>query len=122
MTSTKPLTISERHARLMLTAWNSREPAELQTVLKRVLAAGSEDLPAAEHERMDLIQDLGRRLLIWKSSGPRKDAPSLNAALALVRHLARCERHTVGAGGGATSKPTLRFGMPAFVPRSRYVH
>jgi hypothetical protein len=83
MTFTRPLTASERYARFVLSAWNKREFTELQTAVTQVPFARPGNLPAVEYERMDLIQDLGRDLLI---NGTNQDA-----ALTLVRHLARCE-------------------------------
>ena len=83
MTSTRPLTASERYARFVLSAWNKREFTDLQAALTQVPFARPGNLPAAEYERMDLIQDLGRDLLL--------NGTDQNAALTLVRHLARCE-------------------------------
>ncbi len=40
---------------------------------------------------MDLLHDLGRSLLAWESSGQIESETDQNAALGLVRHLARCE-------------------------------
>jgi hypothetical protein len=91
MTSTRPLTASERYARFVLSAWNKREFAELQTALTESPFKRPENLPAAEYERMDLIQDLGRDLLILDGSGQVTNGTDHDAALALVRHLARCE-------------------------------
>ncbi len=91
MTSTRPLTASERYARFILNAWNKREFTELQAALTQSPFTRPGNLPAVERERMDLIQDLGRDLLIWDSSGQVENGTNQNAALALVRHLARCE-------------------------------
>jgi hypothetical protein len=91
MTSTRPLTASERYARFVLNAWNKREFAELQTALTELPFKGPGNLPAAEYERMDLIQDLGRDLLMSDSSAQVANRTDQEAALALVRHLARCE-------------------------------
>jgi hypothetical protein len=49
-----------------------------------------EALSAEERERMDLIQGLGQDLLIWDAAGRAENAANQSAALALVRHLARC--------------------------------
>jgi len=91
MTSTRPLTASERYARSILTAWNKREFAELQTAIKELPLKQPENLPTSEYERMDLIQDLGRVLLMRSASGPVANGAGHDAELALVRHLARCE-------------------------------
>ncbi|MDP8989271.1 MAG: hypothetical protein M3N41_04230 [Acidobacteriota bacterium] len=90
MTSTKPLTASERYARSILTAWNKRAIQELQSSLLRSSALAPEALSAEERERMDLIQDLGQYLLIGDAAGRAENAAHQSAALALVRHLARC--------------------------------
>jgi len=91
MNSTKPLTASERYARSILTAWDKREFTELQAALTRLPFTGLEALPAAERERMDLIRDLGQDLLVWGTSAPAEIGTNQNAALGLVRHLARCD-------------------------------
>jgi hypothetical protein len=91
MTSTRPLTASERYARFVLSAWNKREFAELQTALTESPLKRPGNLPAAECERMDLIQDLGRGLLMRDGFGQVANGTNQEAALALVRHLARCE-------------------------------
>jgi len=91
MTSTRPLTVSERYARFILGAWNKREITELQAALTQLPFMRPGNLPAEEYERMDLIQDLGRDLLMRDSSGHVESRTGQNAALALVRHLARCE-------------------------------
>jgi hypothetical protein len=90
MTPTKPLTTSERYARNVLAAWNNNEYAQLKTLVQSTGIA-PEAVPAAEAERMDLIQDIGRSLVGWESTGQKKNAANVNVALALVRHLARCD-------------------------------
>jgi hypothetical protein len=91
MTSTRPLTTSERYARLILSAWNKREFTELQAALTQLPLKRQGTLPADERERMDLIHDLGRNLLVRDSSGQLENGNNQSAALELVRHLARCE-------------------------------
>jgi hypothetical protein len=89
MTSTNPLAASERYARSVLTAWDKREFAELRAALTQTPFTDPETLPAGERERMDLIQDIGRNLLAWESSGRAENAANRNVALALARRLAR---------------------------------
>jgi hypothetical protein len=91
MTSTKPLTASERYARFILSAWSKREFNELQVALTQSPLTRPENLPPVECERMDLIHDLGQNLLAWENSGQVENGTDQNAALGLVRHLARCE-------------------------------
>jgi hypothetical protein len=90
MTSTQPLTASERYARSVLTAWNKRAIHELQVTLLQSSALAPEALSSEERERMELIQGLGQDLLLWDAGGHAENAANQNAALALVRHLARC--------------------------------
>jgi hypothetical protein len=120
MTSTKALTTSERYARLVLSAWNNREFTELKGLLAQPVNASTDELPSEERERMDLIQDVGRSLLIWKNSGPGKNAGNVNVALALVRHLARYDEETGMAEVTSKSAPPLE--MPASVPHLEYAH
>ena len=91
MTSTRPATASERYARFVLKAWDKREFTELQMALTQVPFTRPENLPAVEYERMDLIQDLGRDLLMWDGSGQVENGTDRNTVLALVRHLAGSE-------------------------------
>jgi len=92
MTSTAPLTASERYARSILTAWNKRAIHEIQSTLLPSPAMAPEALSAEERERMDLLQGLSQDLLIWDATGRVENAAKQSAALALVRHLARCGR------------------------------
>ena len=91
MTSTKPLTTSERYARSILEAWNKREFNELRAALTQLPFARLGTLPAVERERMDLLHDLGQNLLVGGCSGSFNSGTNQDAALALMRHLARCE-------------------------------
>lgn len=88
MTSIQPLTASERYARFILNAWNRHELNELRSTL----TPSCEVLSEEERERMELIQGLGQELLQWDAAGRAENAANQNAALALVRHLARCGR------------------------------
>ena len=88
MTCTQPLTASERYARSILTAWNKREFSELQSTLTQ--SSRTEVLSPEERERIELIQGLGQDLLLSNTAGRAGNAASQNAALTLVRHLARC--------------------------------
>ena len=101
MTSTRALTASERYARFILSAWNKREFAELQTALTELPFKRTANLPAAEYERMDLIQDLGRALLMRGGSGQVVNGAGHDAELALIRHLARCKQ------GGSRQLPCI---------------
>jgi hypothetical protein len=92
MTSTQPFTASERYARSILTAWNKRELNELQATLTHSPTTAPNALSLEERERMELLQSLGQDLLLWKSGGHAENTSNQNAALALVRHLARCGR------------------------------
>ena len=91
MTSTKRLTVSERYARSILSAWNKNDLSALQAALTQPPVTLPETLPAVECERMDLIRDLGRNLLPGDTSGQAENGTNQNALLALLRHLARTE-------------------------------
>lgn len=91
MTSTKPLTASERYARFVLGAWNKREFSQLQAALTEAPCTDPASLPAVECERMDLIHDLGRSLLASEYLERSGNGTDQNAALQVVRHLARFE-------------------------------
>src|SRR6476646_4181176 len=80
MTSTQPLTFSERFARSLLTAWNQRELVELQSTLTQWPGTAPEALSAEERERMDLIRGLGQDLLLWDAAGHAENVASQKAA------------------------------------------
>jgi hypothetical protein len=82
MTSTKPITVSEHYARVVLSAWEQRELTELEPALTQLLITLPEN-SAVETERMDLIRDLGRTLLI------AENGTNQGTTLTLLRHLAR---------------------------------
>ncbi len=87
MTASKRRTTSEHYARLLLAAWEDREEADFKSAVQG--AAAHAPTSFVEQERMELIQDLASNLLVWKVSGRGEDAANLEAALNLMRHLAR---------------------------------
>ena len=118
MPSIKPLTVSERYARSLLAAWNNRELTELKGLLAAPPFPDSEPVRVVERERVDLLQEIGRNLVIWEAAGERKNATNVAVAVALLRHLARYEE-----GANETiSEMSLPLEMPASAQRSRYVH
>jgi hypothetical protein len=90
MTCTKPLTGSERYARVVLSAWDRREFTELESALTQLSVTLPEN-SAVETERMDLSRDLGRTLLIAHSTGQVENRMNQETTVALLRHLARFE-------------------------------
>ena len=74
MTSTTPLTASERYARSILTAWNKARMNALGSPSKSPAVAPETCLP--RRERMDLLHDLGQDLLIGNSAGPAEKLPT----------------------------------------------
>jgi hypothetical protein len=90
MSCTKPLTGSERYARVVLSAWDRREFTELESALTQLYGTLPEN-SAVETERMDLSRDLGRTLLISHSMGQVENRMNQDTTVALLRHLARFE-------------------------------
>ncbi len=118
MPSTKPLTVSERYARSLLAAWNRREVIELKGLLLAHPLPEPAAAPAAELERVDLLQEICRNLLIWDAAGQRKNATNVAVAVALLRHLARFKEDA----DDAISETSLPLEMPVSALRSEYVH
>jgi hypothetical protein len=90
MTCTKPLTGSERYARVVLSAWDRREFTELESALTQLSVTLPEN-SAVETERMDLSRDLGHTLLMAHSTGQVENRMNQETTVALLRHLARFE-------------------------------
>jgi hypothetical protein len=96
MISTKALTVSERHARLLFAAWSRGDLIQLHAAASETnFEDDPSPLPPSERERIDLVREIARIIRIWLG-GPERDQSDLdqsdlNAALLLLRHLARCE-------------------------------
>jgi hypothetical protein len=112
MTCTTPLTGSERYARVVLSAWERREFAELESALTQVSVTLPEN-SAVESERMELIRDLGRTLLIWHRTEQVENETSQDTTVALLLHLAkerRGEKRRLSCEGLADLKRALPAG------------
>jgi len=88
----KPLTSSEKYARQLLAAWH--EQNDVAFIAKSQLAPtlGQDAASSGEQERIDLIQDLAQNLVNCKSADKNEE---LNAALQIIRQLARCDDQAV---------------------------
>ena len=89
MTLTKPFTPTEHYARQVLRAWYDHDLPTFRFVLQQSPSLGLAPFSFVEQERLDLIQDLADGLVTWNGSRQQEDAGALNAALALLRQLAR---------------------------------
>jgi hypothetical protein len=76
----------------LLSAWNSGELSRLQAVLDQPSLADEGRLTSSEHEKLELIQEIGGAIRMWLRGIRRKNQPDLCASLRLLRHLARCEK------------------------------
>ena len=87
---------SERHARLLLSAWNTGDLRLLRETLSQnwaltdspSLSASSE----AERERMEMLATIAEAMRDWLRRGGDAPAEDLQVSMQLLRHLAGCER------------------------------
>src|ERR1051325_3850822 len=88
MTSRTP--ISERYARLLLTAWTGGQLASLGEAKHQMLEADLNGLPQSEQERIEMVREIAGKLCSWQ--GTKSEQPlDLVAAVRLLRHLAGCD-------------------------------
>lgn len=119
MINSKPLTVSERFARALLAAWNSGELMRLEAALDATARGYNASLPACEKERIEVVREIASTIRLWLQGAGQKAQADLNAALRVLRHLARCENlqddRWTGANGEPKEAPQSE--TPAFVPR-----
>src|ERR1700691_1328886 len=59
------LTVSERRARLLLSAWNSGDLARLESALNSVSTASNTSLPFGEMERIEMVNEVSTTIQGW---------------------------------------------------------
>jgi hypothetical protein len=80
------LTVSERRARLLLSAWNSGDLARLESALNSVSNASNTSLPCGEMERIEMVNEVSSTIQGWIDRC--RDQHELETSLRLLRHLA----------------------------------
>ena len=95
MIKTKSAPVSEQHARILLSAWNSGDVRRLRETLTEVWDSGE---PAGwplsgkeEHERMEVLATIADTFRNWLRRGGEAPAEDLQVSVQLLRHLAGCE-------------------------------
>ncbi|HSP68756.1 MAG TPA: hypothetical protein VLN48_13585 [Bryobacteraceae bacterium] len=95
MIKTKSAPASARHARILLSAWNSGDLPRLGETLTQV---GNSAEPAGwplsggeEHERMEVLATIADSLRNWLRRGGDAPGEDLQVSVKLLRHLAGCE-------------------------------
>lgn len=78
------MTNSESWARILLAAWDSRDPVRVKNAVVEVRSAEGES--ASEAERLELIQGIGCAIQRWLDAGG--DDTDLTTAVSMLRHLA----------------------------------
>jgi hypothetical protein len=113
MSHQKSLSVSERSARALLSAWNSGELIRLEAALDQTAAMKDSQPSSSELERIELVREIADSIRLW-IEGVKQETPiDLNASLKLLRHLA-------GASGRAAveaAKPAPRSEMPVYARR-----
>jgi len=82
----KCLTVSERRARLLLSAWNSGNLARLESALASLSSAGDTRLTSGELERIEMVNEVSSTIQGWIDRC--RDQHELETSLRLLRHLA----------------------------------
>jgi hypothetical protein len=81
----KTLTASERHARVLLAAWNSGNLARLREAIAD--NGTGPRISAAEQEKFELLEEISAAIGRWIDGRNGQDA--LHASLDILKHLAR---------------------------------
>ena len=92
---TKSAPVSERRARMLLSAWNSGDLRRLQETLTQGWIFGSPDgwplTGEAERERMEMLATIADAMRNWLRRGGDAPAEDLQVSVKLLRHLAGTE-------------------------------
>jgi hypothetical protein len=89
--------VSEQHARILLSAWNSGDVGRLSDTLGQI---GNSAEPAGwplsgveEHERLEALATIADTMRNWLRRGGEAPAEDLQVSMRLLRHLAGCEAY-----------------------------
>ena len=92
---TKSAPVSEQHARVLLSAWNSGDLRRLRETLTEVRdsaePAGWPLSGREEHERMEVLATIADTFRNWLRRGGEAPAEDVQVSVRLLRHLAGCE-------------------------------
>lgn len=95
MMKAKSAPASERHARILLSAWNSGDLRRLrETLTEEWISAGPAGWPLSgenERERMEMLVTIADAMRNWLRRGGEAPAEDLRVSTQLLRHLAGCE-------------------------------
>ena len=92
----KPTPPSERHARMLLSVWNTGDLRLLRETLSQDWTMTKVATPLAsgedERERMEMLTTIADAMRNWLRRGGEAPAEDLQVSMQLLRHLAGCER------------------------------
>jgi hypothetical protein len=95
MIKTSCASVSEQHARILLSAWNSGDLRRLRETLTQgwesAGPAGCSLSGREEHERMEVLATIADTFRNWLRCGGQAPAEDLQVSVQLLRHLAGCE-------------------------------
>jgi hypothetical protein len=80
------LSVSERRARLLLSAWNSGDLSRLESALASISTASNTSLSYGEIERIEMVNEVSSTIQGWIDRC--RDQNELETSLRLLRHLA----------------------------------
>src|SRR5712671_2367051 len=95
MIKTNLAPVSEQHARILLSAWNS---GDLRRLHETLIQGWESSEPAGwplsggeEHERLEVLATIADTFRNWLKCGGKAPAEDLQVSVQLLRHLAGCE-------------------------------
>jgi hypothetical protein len=95
MMKMKSAATSERHARILLSAWNSGDLRRLrETLTQSWSSVGPSEWPLTgedERERMEMLATIAEAMRNWLRRGGDAPAEELQVSVKLLQHLARTE-------------------------------
>jgi hypothetical protein len=95
--STSPVSVARRSARMLLAAWNSADLRQIQNAIEQARTVETAGLSGVDVERIELVREIGNVMRQWMAG--HKTVADLNASLDLLRHLAHCGQNSaVNAG------------------------
>ncbi len=93
---TKSAPMSEQHARMLLSAWNTGDLRLLRDTLAKdwtLMDMANPAVPGeAERERMEMLATIAETMRNWLRRGGDAPVEDLQVSMQLLRHLAGCER------------------------------
>jgi len=90
---TRSAPLSEHHARMLLSVWNTGDLRLLRETLSKDWYIVTQTVSGeAERERMEMLATIAETMRNWLRRGGDAPVEDLQVSMQLLRHLAGCER------------------------------